>query len=496
MAPLAALGNRYLLAGAAGALAPLGLAPFGYWPATLVAMALLARLLYRHRQQSYRLSFCYGAGLYLVGASWVYVSIVNFGTLPAALAALATIAFALFVALFFALPLALLRQMPRTPLSFIAAFTALWLLGEWLRSWLLTGFPWLYAGYSLTDSWLASYAAIGGVYLLGALLAAAAAALALWCELRQRQRWAGLAAGALVVLAGLGLDRVQWTQAVGSPISVALLQPDVDQAQKWSASQRSAILGALEQRSEPLWGHQIVVWPEAAVPAVAQSVPTFLARVDRRARAANTALITGIPNYQAATGRYYNSVLALGNASGLYNKTQLVPFAEIIPLQSLLGPLLAIFELPMESMSHGDRHQPLLQVGEWQLATAICYEVVYPDLVARQAADAQLLLTVSNDAWFNHTIAPHQHLQMAQLRARESAKAMIRATNNGVSALIDHRGRLLATAPQYQAASLTGWLQPRTGSTWYSRTGSLPWVVTALLICVILLWRQRRSVRH
>lgn len=476
----------YLLAAAAGALAPIGLAPFHFWPATLFSMTLLARLLLTRPEASYRLSFCYGAGLFLVGASWVYVSIVSFGSLPASLAALATLAFALFVALFFALPFALLRQLPRTPWSFIAGFSALWLLSEWLRSWLFTGFPWLYAGYSVTDSWLASYATLGGVYLLGALLAAGAACLAQIDRLNTRQRLAATLTITTVVLMALPLDRIEWTAADGEPISIALLQPDVDQAQKWSRSQRMAILDALEERSEPLWGHDLVVWPEAAVPAIAQSVPAFLARVDRRARASGSALITGIPNYQTATASYYNSLLGLGAASGLYNKTQLVPFAEYIPLQSLLGPLLAIFELPMESMAYGDRHQPLLQIGSLALASAICYEVVYPDLVAKQVGDAGLLLTVSNDAWFNHTIAPQQHLQMAQLRARESAKPMVRATNNGISALIDRRGKLLKSAPQYRAATLTGALQPRLGSTPFTRTGSLPMVVLALLICVIL----------
>lgn len=478
----------------AGALAPLGLAPFSIWPAMLLSMAVFARLLYQS-PHSYRLAFSYGAGLYLAGASWVYVSIASFGTLPAPLAALATLSFALFVALFFALPFALLPRLATTPGGFIAAFSALWLLGEWLRSWLLTGFPWLYAGYSLTDLPLASYASLGGVYLLGALLAAGAASLALFSALSRRQRLLGGLGAALLVAAAVPLDHIEWTQPSGPPLTVALLQPDVDQAEKWSRTERMAILDQLERSSEPLWGSDLVVWPEAAVPAIAQSVPSFLARVDRRARAAGSALITGIPNYQAATASYYNSLLGLGQAEGLYNKARLVPFAEYIPLQSLLGPLLAVFELPMESMAYGDERQPLLRVGDAALASAICYEVVYPDLVAHQAARAGLLLTVSNDAWFNHTIAPAQHLQMAQLRAREAAKPMIRATNNGISALIDRRGAIFASAPQYQPAVVRGTLQPRAGSTPFNRSGSWPAVIAALLVCAILAVRQRRPQR-
>jgi apolipoprotein N-acyltransferase len=456
-----------------------------------MSMAMLARLLYQN-QTPYRLAFSYGTGLYLTGASWVYVSIASFGTLPELLAAVATLGFALFVAAFFALPFALLRRLAPTSPAFVAAFSALWLLGEWLRSWLLTGFPWLYAGYSLTDLPLASYASLGGVYLLGGLLAAAAATLALFPALSRRQRLGGGTAIALVVAAALPLDRIEWTEPSGAALTIALLQPDVDQAQKWSRSERMAILADLERRSEPLWGSDLVVWPEAAVPAIAQSVPEFLTRIDRRARAAGSALITGIPNYQVATASYYNSVLGLGSAEGLYNKARLVPFAEYIPLQSLLGPLLGVFELPMESMAYGDSRQPLLRIGDVSLASAICYEVVYPDLVAAQAARAGLLLTVSNDAWFNHTIAPAQHLQMARLRAREAAKPMIRATNNGISALIDRRGAVVASAPQYQPAAVRGTLQPRTGSTPFNRTGSWPAIIAALAICAILGLRSRR----
>lgn len=487
--------GSYFLAAVGGGLTPLGLAPFDLLPLTVIGLATLAWLLYRYPRANYLLSFIFGTGLYLVGSSWVYVSIVNFGTLPAPLAALATLGFALFVAIFFALPFALLPRLHRNSSQFVSAFALIWLLGEWLRSWWLTGFPWLYSGYSLTDSWLASYAAVGGVYLLSALLAAAAATLALLSQLTPKQRRLHLLGAAAVVLFALPLDRIEWTQAEGDRLSVALVQPDVDQSIKWSRAARLAILQKLESASESLWGHDLIVWPEAAVPAIAQSVPEFLSRMDQRAHAEQSALITGIPNYQRRTDSYYNSMLGLGQAEGLYNKVQLVPFAEYIPLQSLLGPLLAIFELPMESMAYGNRQQAPLSLNQLKLAPAICYEIAYPDLVARQARSSGVVLTVSNDAWFNHTIAPKQHLQMAQLRAREVGKPVIRATNNGISALIGRRGELLAEAPQYQFATLSGSVQPRSGTTPFGRTGAAPWVIAALLICAILAWRNRRIAK-
>ena len=484
--------GSYFLAAVGGGLTPLGLAPFDLLPLTVIGLATLAWLLYNHPRANYLLSFIFGTGLYLVGSSWVYVSIVNFGTLPAPLAALATLGFALFVAIFFALPFALLPRLHRNSSQFVSSFALVWLLSEWLRSWWLTGFPWLYSGYSLTDSWLASYAAVGGVYLLSALLAAAAATLAVLSQLMPKQRRTHLYVTAVVVLVALPLNKIEWTQATGDPLSVALVQPDIDQSVKWSRAARLAILQQLESASEPLWGNDLIVWPEAAVPAIAQSVPEFLSRIDQRAQAEHSALITGIPNYQRRTDSYYNSMLGLGQAQGLYNKVQLVPFAEYIPLQSLLGPLLAIFELPMESMTYGNREQAPLTVNAHQLAPAICYEIAYPDLVARQARYSGAVLTVSNDAWFNHTIAPRQHLQMAQLRAREVGKPVIRATNNGISALIGRRGEILTEAPQYQFATLSGTVQPRSGTTPFGRTGAAPWVIAALLICAILAWRNRR----
>jgi apolipoprotein N-acyltransferase len=236
----------------------------------------------------------------------------------------------------------------------------------------------------------------------------------------------------------------------------------------------------------------LIVWPEAAVPATAQRVASFLSAMNDRAAASGSALVTGIPTRD--NQGFHNSVLALGSASGQYDKTRLVPFGEYVPLQGLLRGAIAFFDLPMSNFSLGARYQPPLQVGERRLAVAICYEVVYPDLVARITADASMLLTVSNDAWFGDSLALPQHLQMAQMRAAENAKPLLRATNNGLTAIVDHRGRMVDSIAPFERGELTADIQPRSGRTPFSRWGSWPSIALCLaIICGLGLARRRQN---
>ena len=180
-------------------------------------------------------------------------------------------------------------------------------------------------------------------------------------------------------------------------------------------------------------------------------------------------------------------------AQGQYDKTRLVPFGEYVPIQSLLRGMIKFFDLPMSSFSLGAANQPLLNVAGEKIATAICYEIVYPNLVASMARDATVILTVSNDAWFGRSIAPRQHMQMARMRALENAKPMMRSTSNGVTALVNYRGVITARIEQFTATELSGHIAPRTGQTIFSQTGSWPTVIMCLLLCGGLIIRKQIS---
>jgi apolipoprotein N-acyltransferase len=482
----------------AGALLPLSLAPFDLWwfaPLPLLAYLWLSQNISSKRR--YWRSFLFGLGYFGTGASWVYVSIHDYGNAPIPLAAFLTLLFVAGLGLAFALPMFLWnRFLQDRRWGVLAGFPAVWVLNEWYRGWFLTGFPWLYVGYSQTNTVLGSWAAVTGIYGISFWLALIASTVFFALSAR-RYHWLP----ALVILCFAGsselLDQKEWTHPVdGKKQAVALIQGNVPQQMKWKPEQREAIRALYRDMSAPLWQkNQLVIWPEAAIPELYTPSHPFFASIAQLAKTKGGALITGVPSLhydEDGTHIYYNSLLGLGEASGFYHKQRLVPFGEYVPLQKWLKGLLDFFKMPISDFRTGPANQPNLDSGVMTVASSICYEVTYPELVATQARDADILLTVSNDTWFGASIGPHQHLQMAQMRARENAREMLRATSNGISAFIDNKGRVISRSPQFERVVLQGTAQAYQGRTPYQQYGNWP----VLLICaalVLLAHRNKKS---
>jgi len=368
------------------------------------------------------------------------------------------------------------------------AFAALWLALDALRGWVLTGFPWLYAGYSQLEGPLAGLAPVGGIWLLTFAVALSATLLVELPRLYASKLAFG---GALVLLAapwaaGLALDGHAWTETKGKPLSVAAVQGNVAQSLKWDPKQLEMQLLLYRDMSFASRPADLIVWPETAVPILKEHAAGYLTMMDGFARDRDSALITGVPVRQRNTEgelRYYNGLTTTGDAQGTYLKQKLVPFGEYVPLQDLLRGLIAFFDLPMSDFARGEPGQPPLTAKGHQIAPFICYEVVYPEFAADLAAESDVLLTVSNDAWFGRSIGPLQHLQMAQMRALEAGRWMIRATNNGVTVLIDPFGRITEQVPAFEQAVLYGEVIPMQGLTPYLQWRSWP----LILVCVLLL---------
>lgn len=491
-----------LLAIAGGACTTLALAPLDIWPLAIVAIALfyLGMRGLSPRQALLR-GWLYGLGLFLTGTSWVYVSIHDYGAASPALAGFLTFGFCAGLALLFALTGWLwVRWLRRdgSPIADALAFAALWLVQEAFRGWFLTGFPWLYVGYSQLHGPLAGLAPIGGVWLLSLVLALSAALLVNLARLRHDK--VRLAAGVALLLApwlaGLGLSGHAWTAASGEPLKVAALQGNVEQNLKWDPAQLDAQLALYRDMTLSSRPADLIVWPETAVPVLKEFAEGYLSVMGRVAADRDAALITGVPVRQAnerGEKRYYNAITVTGWGEGTYLKQRLVPFGEYVPLQDMLRGLIAFFDLPMSDFARGPADQPPLQAKGLRIAPFICYEVVYPEFAADLAARSDLLLTVSNDTWFGTSIGPLQHLQMAQMRALESGRWMIRATNNGVTALIDPQGRITAQIPQFQQAVLYGDVQPMQGLTPYLRWRAWPLVVLCVGLLGWALWARRQS---
>lgn len=473
----------------AGALLTLSLAPFSFWPAGIAGTALFGYSLSTcsRRTAAWR-GWLFGTGLFGSGASWVYVSIHVYGAAPVPLAALLTVIFCAGLALLFAaLAWVYAAAVRFLPGGMLLGFPALWVLFEWLRSWLLTGFPWLYLGYGHLDSWLAGWAPVTGVY--GVSFAVALTASCLFLAWRSR-RPPALAIYAVLLLVlwvgGRVLQPVEWVAPASElPLSVALYQPNIPLEVKWDRSRYRDILARYERSVRGQFEHDIILWPESAIPRLLSTARDFLDPLAERARRTDTTLITGIPA-RGADGRLHNSILALGQGEGIYHKQRLVPFGEYVPLEHWLRGLIAFFDLPMSSFSPGPSAQGPLRAGSYQSAPFICYEIVYPDLVARGVRKAELMVTISNDTWFGASIGPLQHLQMARMRALENGRYLLRGTNNGVSAIIDHRGRIIARTEQFVERTLVGDARAMLGHTPFTSFGSGPVIAGCALLLVVM----------
>ncbi len=495
----ALLPGPVLAAFGAGALLPLGLAPFDLWPLGLLSAALLLLLLEGRRPgQAALLGWSYGFGQFGLGASWIFISIYQHSATAALPAAVLTLLFCAGMALLFTtLPFALWSALPGSrPLKALLAFPALWVLAEWLRTWVLGGFPWLLLGYAHLETPLAGWAPTGSVLAAGG--AAALSASALICLWRGPARVRSAAALALALAWGGGgiLGQVPWTQAEGEPLRVGLVQANIPLDTKWQPPEWRQTMAHYQRLSAPLWeNHNLVVWPETALPAYPREVADFLAKTGEIARSKGAAFVTGIAERAAGTSageQFYNSVLAAGQGEGRYRKQHLVPFGEYVPLERWLRGALPFFDLPMSSFSRGAPVQPPLRVQGAILATFICYEIAFPAMAAAALPEAGLLLTVSEDAWFGRSLAPHQNLQIARMRALEAGRDLVRATNSGLSALVDHRGRVIAESRLFREETLTGKVRIRSGATPFARTGTGP----VLVLCLLLLLLCSLAPRH
>ncbi|HSU63915.1 MAG TPA: apolipoprotein N-acyltransferase [Burkholderiales bacterium] len=470
-----------LLAGAATVLA---FAPVGFYPLALASFAVLIHLWMRAAPRAcFWSGFAFGLGLFGGGVSWVYVSLSQFGGMPAPLAGLATFLFCAFIALFPAAAGWLQARVPAgDELRACLIIPAAWTLFEWLRGWILTGFPWLSAGYAATGWPPEGYAPVLGVYGLSFLTLSLAGIL--WALLAKKRIHLLVALGA-VLGAGQALRAVDWTAPAGDPVRAALLQGNIEQEMKFRPERYARILETYARLAEET-SARLIILPETAVPRFYDSVePEVLARFDAAAKRNGGDLLLGVPYRESqAQDRYYNSVVTLGTAPRqVYHKAHLVPFGEFVPPG--FGWVLHVLQIPLSDFSRGSSAQAPLAVAGQRVAVNICYEDAFGDEIARALPEATLLVNVSNVAWFGDSLAPAQHLQIARLRAIETGRMHLTATNTGVTAAIDRDGRVLAQLPQFAAGRLEINAQGYAGATPYVRLRDWPTLAGALLALAI-----------
>jgi apolipoprotein N-acyltransferase len=487
---------RLPLAFAIGAALNLAFAPFGWWPVACLAPAgLFALIRGLPPRRAGWVGAAFGVGVFSFGTYWIYTCFHGYGGVP------------IWLTLFLQAALIAIMACYSTALCYLAnrfwlkpgatrdwlVLPALWLLLEWLRGWLFTGFPWLSLGYAFPDSPLAGWAPLFGVY--GISFAAAYVGVAihvlLWPDAPLSRRLAAVAALALAFLIPLGAARVAWTHPSGAAFPIAAVQADISQDQKWQEANRDATFERYAALTDQAWGARLIVWPEASLPVVATTIPGYLAALEAAGRQHDAEFAIGLVNYDPAKNEYYNGLRVLDPQGGWYYKRHLVPFGEYFPVPSFVRSWMRLMSLPYDDITAGSAHQPILAAAGQKLGLTICYEDSYGSDQLAVLREATLLINVTNDAWFGDSTARHQHLEISRMRALEAGRYLIRAANDGITALLGPRGQILAQLPGFQQGVLKGQVTPMTGLTPYARWGNYPVLIAAV---VLLAWAVRRRV--
>ena len=497
-----------LLCACAGALAVLAFEPFGLW---LLAPVLLSLLFAQWQHSTPRAAaaqgLAFGLGLFGVGVPWVYIALSGFGEMPAIAAAIATALMVAYLSLWPAVAgYVAVRVTPRGGSARLVAGVAAWTLAEWLRGYVFTGMPWLSLGYATPPAvGLAGYAPLGGVFLVSLAHASIAACMARTFDViatrPARALVTPLAVAAAVLAGGSLASRMAWTTPVDPPLAVSLLQGNVGQDVKFDPAFRERTF-ALYQDLVARSRGRLVVLPESAFPMFADQVPEPVALdlvrtgVERDGLVLLGLFTAEAPLPGTRDPRYYNTVAALGAADvALYRKRHLVPFGESIPLKGLIAPLVdALLEIPRADQTAGDAQQPAFVLGEHRIAVNICYEDAFGAELIDAARNADILVNVTNDAWYGHSVAAWQHNQMSAMRAQELGRPMLRATNTGVTSAIGPDGRELARLPWFTQGVLEVSVRGTRGVTPYARAGDVPVLVVAgaLLVAAALSARRPR----
>jgi len=481
----------------AGALLAAAFAPLGLWPLAVLCPAALMWLWQDATpRESAWLGFLFNFGTFAAGTYWLLISLPTGGA-PVWLALLLLLGLTGIMALYHAaLGYASARWLPRTgAVRWLVALPAAWLLVEWWRGWFLSGFSWLSLGYSQTDTWLAGLAPVTGVYGLSAALLLSAGALT---ALVSGTRWARLSAAVVLLvawLAGAALHGISWTHPSGAPVSVAIAQGAIPQDEKWLDDNKDTTLNLYAKLTEQAWGDALIVWPESAPADTANDIVPYLTRVYRDAHAHGSALVLGVLRAEGGVSdsdpvRYYNSVLALDQEVSWYDKHHLVPFSEFFPVPQFVRSWMRLASLPYSDFTPGAAYQPPLPAAHLELGTTVCYEDAYGSsmLEALRRGGADALVNVTNDAWFDHSSARHLHFQVARMRALEEGRYLIRAANDGISAVIGPHGEVVARAAEFRAVVLVSKVTPLRGLTPYARVGNWLIVTLAALALACGLW--------
>jgi len=468
--------SRRVAALASGVLLPLAFAPFElFWLAPLSLAGLFLLWEEQSPREAAVLGCFYGIGAFALGTYWLHISLRQLGGAPIPIVILLMSALVLAMSAYSALAGFIAARLAGVsgPFRWLIVLPALWTVVEWLRGWLFTGFPWLSLGYSQTDTPLLAWAPLLGVYGVTWVVALLAGCFVLLVRgTGVRSRVASVACIVGIVLLSWQLQQISWTEPRELSLRVGLVQAAIPQELKWTAAQRQPTLDYYRDTTLALDSPDLVIWPEAAIPALPFEVRDFLGDLDAAMAEQGTQLYSGILTFDPERREFRNTLMGFGAYTGQYHKRHLVPFGEYFPVPDFVAHWLRLMNLPSEDVTAGPEGQLPLQVNGIAIAPTVCYEVAFGAEQLSFFPASELLVNISNDTWFGDSIAPHQHLQMARLRSIETGRPMLRATNTGITAVIGADGRIVQRIPQFEPGALTAEVRPYKGITPYMRYGN------------------------
>jgi len=457
----------------AGVLFTLAFAPFDQLFCFFIAIPLFKYLLDTaiSGKQALLRGFLFGLGVFGLGTSWVYVSMTLNTQSIRFIPLIMTFVFCSFWAVNYAVFAYLYLKLKRNTLFDIFIFSLLWILMEYIRGeWILNGFPWLQVAYSQLDSFLSGYIPVFGTYGVGLITVMLACLL---LELIKKKQIGIFLLIVGVLLLGAHLKKISWVYRIGEELQVTLIQGNISQANKWQLENRKKTLQQYATETRKHWDSDLIIWPETAIPAYYKEVKTsYLEPLQREALQQKTDIIVSLP-YKDKEEQLYNAALVIGRMPAMYKKIHLLPFGEYLPWQPMSGYLLSLVDVRLGLFTAGELTQPLLQVAGHPIVTSICYEDAFGEQNRQGVEQAHFLVNLTNDGWFNGSIEPYQHLQIARMRALESGRYLLRATNTGVTAIISETGEVIKQAAIGEKTSITGKVLPMTGLTPYAREGDM-----------------------
>lgn len=485
----------------AGVLTTLAFSPFNL--SFLVFLTLAVAFYFWDKlpaKQAMISAWLFGLGLQCSGVSWIYHSLHTHGSAPAVFAALLIFLLCCYLSIYTALAAYTVnRFLPdNSRLRLMLFYPASWLLFEWLQGYVMTGFAWMQLGYTQIDLPLSGFAPVLGNHAIGGLIAVCSGALVLLYKNRpNKQKPIDFKLVIPVVLpvvvlwlAGGLLKNIDWTDEIGEPINVSVVQGNIPQKDKWKLHLKQPTLDMYRDLSLAQSDVDLYIWPETAIPDYWYRVVPYVKELSEEMKLRDADLLFGI-FVKNDEKRLLNSVLSVNG--GVYNKRHLVPLGEFIPLRFMVEFFNKFVKIPMSDIASGEDSQPLLTGAGVPLGISICFEEAFARDVIKDLPEAQLLVNVSNDAWFEDSIEPHQHHAIARMRALETGRYMIRSTNTGITSFIGPHGEVIKRLPQFERAVLNGEVQPMSGATPFVVWGD--WLVVGLSGLMLVGFGFRYSAR-